>query len=109
VASPMPVAGRPQPVAQPFQQPAPVAPPPLMFQSQRRPVDVVTTPSPMPSASVPQTPVAQQSLMPPVAAPAPKEVSQEMAEALQASKMPSEHLSVRGQDDKSGEVSIKLH
>ncbi len=38
-----------------------------------------------------------------------RSISEEMSAALQMPKMPSEHLSVRGQDDDSNEVSIKLH
>lgn len=80
--------------------------------SQRPPVDIVVSPTPM------QQPLAarQASILPattPVVSPEasqPKSVAEEMNAVLQAPKKPSEHLSVRGQDDKGDdEVSIKLH
>lgn len=116
-ASPTPVsktpANQPQMPAQSFQQT--VTPPSPMVQSQRPPVDVVMPAAPAVQQPMPQQPIVQSMPSNPVA-PAPqlsasdaKSVSEEMAAVLQAPKMPSEHLSVRGQDDKSDEVSIKLH
>lgn len=94
---------QPRPMAQPFQQ-APTAAP-----------SSVPLPASLQQPSVAQQGAARPSIGAPVpmgpsiATSAPKDVSQEMTAALQAPKMPSEHLSVRGQDDKGDEVSIKLH
>lgn len=116
-ANPAPVSAIPnsQP-QQPAQFQKTITPPSPIAQSQRPPVDVV-----VPSAPVVQQPTSQQlgatqpasstpvAVTPQLSAPDAKSVSEEMAAVLQAPKMPSEHLSVRGQDDKGDEVSIKLH
>jgi hypothetical protein len=88
---------------------------PVPSQPQRPLVSDVVAPSSVNSMQQPfaarQAPAASfttTATSPPVA-PQPKSVSEEMDVALQTPKMPSEHLSVRGQDDKSDEVSIKLH
>lgn len=103
---PATTVNQPQPPVQPFQQT--LTPSSPTVQPQRPPVDVVVPTAPVAAQQV----IAQSmpvAVEPQLSAPDAKSVSEEMAAVLQAPKMPSEHLSVRGQDDKSDEVSIKLH
>ena len=117
-AAPTPVPAMPtsqpqpaQPLQSPTQMPTSAAP----IQPQRSPVDVMVSAAPVTQQPAPQQTVAQPTpstpvpVAPPISTPDIKSVSEEMAAVLQAPKVPSEHLSVRGQDDKGSEVSIKLH
>jgi len=92
--TPLPPAPQPQrPLVNDVVAPASVGP------LQQQPFVAQQAPAPLPATTTVMSPEASHS----------KSVSAEMDAVLQAPKMPSEHLSVRGQDDKSDEVSIKLH
>jgi len=104
----MPPVGQPQPSMQPFQQ-VTTPPPSSISQPQKPPVDVMVPSAPMQQSLTPQRVAMEPNISTQSNASVPKSVSEEMSAALEAPKKPSEHLSVRGQDDKSDEVSIKLH
>jgi len=69
----------------------------------------VGVPSPSSIQQVPQSSTAPVARVLSDTSQSTRNTSEEMSTALQTPKLPSEHLSVRDQEDEGDEVSIKLH